>query len=63
MHDTAMLMGAMGWDRYDCRVGVITPFFPSSGTGRINAIFPVSPMSRDLAGVGEPRGSALSPRT
>lgn len=41
MHDTAMLLGALGWDSYQGRVEVITPYFGSSGTGQINAIFPV----------------------
>lgn len=41
MHDTAMLLGAMGWDKYQGKVDVITPYFPSSGTGQINAIFPI----------------------
>ena len=40
MHDTAMLLGALGWDRYDGKVEVVTPYFGSSGTGQINAIFP-----------------------
>lgn len=44
MHDTAMLLGALGWDQYDQPVDIITPFFPSSGTGQINAVFPVSPL-------------------
>ncbi|MFP5411998.1 MAG: 3,4-dihydroxyphenylacetate 2,3-dioxygenase, partial [Gammaproteobacteria bacterium] len=41
MHDTAMLLGALGWDAYDKPVEVITPYFASSGTGQINAVFPV----------------------
>ena len=41
MHDTAMLLGALGWDAYDRPVEIVTPYFPSSGTGQINAIFPV----------------------
>jgi len=41
MHDTIMLLGALGWDKYNRPVEVITPYFPSSGTGQINAIFPV----------------------
>lgn len=45
MHDTAMLMGAMGWDTYTGKVEVVTPYFNSSGTGQINAIFPVTPIS------------------
>ncbi|WP_298608433.1 3,4-dihydroxyphenylacetate 2,3-dioxygenase [uncultured Thiothrix sp.] len=41
MHDTAMLLGALGWDQYRGKVEVITPYFGSSGTGQINAIFPL----------------------
>ena len=41
MHDTAMLLGALGWDAYQGKVEVVTPYFGSSGTGQINAIFPV----------------------
>lgn len=41
MHDTAMLLGALGWDEYKAPIEIITPYFPSSGTGQINAIFPV----------------------
>ncbi|WP_213300728.1 3,4-dihydroxyphenylacetate 2,3-dioxygenase [Paraburkholderia sacchari] len=44
MHDTAMLLGALGWDRYAGRAEVITPYFGSSGTGQINAVFPVTPL-------------------
>ena len=49
-HDahTAMLLGALGWDAYDGRAEVVTPFFPSSGTGQVNAILPVTPMPADL---------------
>jgi 3,4-dihydroxyphenylacetate 2,3-dioxygenase len=41
MHDTAMLLGLLGWDSYSKPVEIVTPAFPSSGTGQINAIFPV----------------------
>ncbi len=44
MHDTAMLVGALGWTDYTAPVEVITPYFGSSGTGQINAIFPVTPL-------------------
>ena len=44
MHDTAMLLGALGWSDYSAPVEVVTPMFPSSGTGQINAIFPVTPL-------------------
>ncbi|MEP6971476.1 MAG: 3,4-dihydroxyphenylacetate 2,3-dioxygenase [Betaproteobacteria bacterium] len=45
MHDTAMLLGAMGWSAYDGQVEVITPYFGASGTGQINVIFPVTPQT------------------
>ncbi len=45
MHDTAMLMGALGWSEYDGKADVVTPYFGASGTGQINAIFPVTPQS------------------
>ena len=41
MHDTAMLLGLLGWDAYDKPVEIVTDYFTSSGTGQINAIFPV----------------------
>jgi 3,4-dihydroxyphenylacetate 2,3-dioxygenase len=41
MHDTAMLYGALGWDQYTGKCEVVTPYFPSSGTGQTNVIFPV----------------------
>ncbi|MCG1041275.1 3,4-dihydroxyphenylacetate 2,3-dioxygenase [Mycetohabitans sp. B8] len=41
MHDTAMLLGLLGWDRYDQAVEIVTDYFASSGTGQINAIFPL----------------------
>ena len=41
MHDTAMLYGALGWDAYTGKCEVVTPYFPSSGTGQTNVIFPV----------------------
>lgn len=42
MHDTAMLLGLLGGERYDQGVEIITPYFGSSGTGQINALFPVT---------------------
>ena len=45
MHDTAMLLGALGWTGYDAPAEVITPYFGASGTGQINAVFPVTPQS------------------
>lgn len=41
MHDTAMLLGALGWDKYQGKAEVLTPYFGSSGTGQINAVFPL----------------------
>ena len=45
MHDTAMMLGALGWSDYTGRAEVITPYFGASGTGQINAIFPVTPQT------------------
>ena len=41
MHDTAMLLGVLGWDQYAGKAEVVTPYFGSSGTGQINVVFPV----------------------
>ena len=41
MHDTAMLLGLLGGADYDKPVEVLTEAFGSSGTGQINAIFPL----------------------
>jgi 3,4-dihydroxyphenylacetate 2,3-dioxygenase len=41
MHDTAMMLGVLGAPDYRGKAEVVTPFFPSSGTGQINVIFPV----------------------
>ena len=43
MHDTAMLMGALGWSAYDGKAEIVTPYFGASGTGQLNAVFPVTP--------------------
>ncbi len=43
MHDTAMLLGALGWSAYDGRAEFVTPYFGASGTGQLNAVFPVTP--------------------
>lgn len=49
MHDTAMMVGALGWSEYDGQADVVTPYFGASGTGQINAIFPVTPVTgRDI---------------
>ena len=41
MHDTAMLLAALGWDAYDGKAEVLTDWFASSGTGQCNVVFPV----------------------
>ncbi|MBN9672281.1 3,4-dihydroxyphenylacetate 2,3-dioxygenase [Roseibium aggregatum] len=41
MHDTVMLFGALGWDKYKGRAEVVTEYFPSSGTGQTNVVFPL----------------------
>ncbi|MCP4791034.1 MAG: 3,4-dihydroxyphenylacetate 2,3-dioxygenase [Gammaproteobacteria bacterium] len=41
MHDTAMLFGLLGWNNYDGKAEVMTEYFPSSGTGQCNVVFPV----------------------
>jgi len=41
MHDTAMLFGLLGWDSYSGCGEVLTEYFPSSGTGQCNVVFPV----------------------
>ncbi|MCF5566855.1 3,4-dihydroxyphenylacetate 2,3-dioxygenase, partial [Pseudomonas sp. PA-3-11C] len=41
MHDTAMLLGLLGGPDYAKPAEIITPPFGSSGTGQINAIFPL----------------------
>jgi 3,4-dihydroxyphenylacetate 2,3-dioxygenase len=41
MHDTAMLFGALGWDRYDGRGDVVCDYFESSGTGQCIVEFTV----------------------
>lgn len=45
MHDTAMMLGALGWSEYRGRAEVVTPYFGASGTGQINAVFPVTPVT------------------
>jgi len=42
MHDTAMLFGLLGWNDYDGRGEIFTEYFPSSGTGQCNVVFPVA---------------------
>lgn len=45
MHDTAMLFGALGWRTYDGAGEVLTDWFPSSGTGQTNVLFPITETS------------------
>ena len=45
MHDTAMMLGALGWSEYDGQADIVTPYFGASGTGQINAVFPVTPVT------------------
>ena len=42
MHDTAMMLGALGWSGYDGQAEIITPYFGASGTGQMNAVLPVT---------------------
>jgi 3,4-dihydroxyphenylacetate 2,3-dioxygenase len=58
MHDTAMLLGALGWSEYDGKVEVVTPYFGASGTGQINAIFPVTPQTG--AAIPAPQASSAA---
>ncbi|HEY2389341.1 MAG TPA: 3,4-dihydroxyphenylacetate 2,3-dioxygenase [Candidatus Binatia bacterium] len=41
MGDTAMLFGALGWDRYRGRGELLGEYFGSSGTGQCNVEFPL----------------------
>lgn len=45
MHDTAMMLGVLGWSEYAGKAEIITPYFGSSGTGQINVLFPVTPQT------------------
>ncbi len=58
MHDTAMLLGALGWSGYGGAAEIITPYFGASGTGQINAVFPVTP--QDGAHIPAAQASAAS---
>lgn len=42
-HDDTMLRGALGWSGYDGRAEIVTPYFGASGTGQLDAVFPVTP--------------------
>lgn len=39
MADTHMLFGLLGWDKYAGETEILTPYFPSSGAGQVNAEF------------------------
>ncbi len=56
MHDTAMLLGALGWSAYDGTAEVVTPYFGASGTGQINVLLPVTP--QDGHAIPKPAASA-----
>ena len=56
MHDTAMLLGTLGWSAYDAPAEVVTPYFGASGTGQINVVFPVTP--QDGGAIPKPVASA-----
>jgi len=58
MHDTAMLLGAMGWSDYDGKAELVTPYFGASGTGQLNAIFPIT--TQTGAAVPKPQASAAT---
>lgn len=58
MHDTAMMVGALGWSAYDGRADILTPYFGASGTGQINAVFPVTP--QDGGAIPNPESSTAS---
>jgi 3,4-dihydroxyphenylacetate 2,3-dioxygenase len=42
MYDTAMPLGMLGRDAYDRPVEIVTDHFASSGTGQVNAVFPLA---------------------
>jgi hypothetical protein len=42
---TAMMLGVLGWSEYTGQAEIVTPYFGASGTGQINALFPVLPVS------------------
>lgn len=59
MHDTAMLLGALGWSEYAGRAEIVTPYFGASGTGQINAVLPVLPVSGQAVPPAEAARKAL----
>ena len=61
MHDTAMLLGALGWSAYDGQAEVVTPYFGASGTGQINAVFPVTPQDGSAIPAAQASGGVVIP--
>ncbi|MFZ9583603.1 MAG: 3,4-dihydroxyphenylacetate 2,3-dioxygenase [Pseudohongiellaceae bacterium] len=59
MHDTAMILGALGWSEYAGKAEIVTPYFGSSGTGQINALFPVLPVQGSA--IPAPEAAAARP--
>jgi 3,4-dihydroxyphenylacetate 2,3-dioxygenase len=51
-----MMLGALGWSAYRGQAEIITPYFGASGTGQLNAVFPVTP--QDGAQVPAPQASS-----
>ena len=43
MHDTAMLLGALGWSDYDAKAEIVTPYFGASAPASSTPCFPVTP--------------------
>ena len=54
-----MLLGVLGWRHGNRGVEAVTPWFTSTGTGLIKAIFPVLPTLANLGGMGQPSIAAL----
>lgn len=44
MHDTAMILGMLGWDQYQGKAEILGEYFASSGTGQVNAVLPLDGM-------------------
>jgi 3,4-dihydroxyphenylacetate 2,3-dioxygenase len=42
MHDTAILLGALGGDACQGCAEAVTPYFAASGTGQVNVVLPVA---------------------
>jgi 3,4-dihydroxyphenylacetate 2,3-dioxygenase len=47
MHDTVMMFSLLGWDRYQQSGEIVTDYFPSSGTGQCNVLFPPGQATAD----------------